>query len=186
MSDNYLIAQEVLTRNWCVFPCRPDEKLITRNSYKKATHDVQQIIGRWKEKPQTKAGIPCEMNNYFSLDLNRKNCADVIANIQFFAKEHYADKVKTKLRRGTPPGGLYSLFNLMENMDISQSTRMLAPQETRYFTELGRLRAQAVRQGRHEVARPFAALILNRVMKLMDCNDFDFIECPDVKVLLWQ
>jgi hypothetical protein len=147
MIDNYPLAQEALAHGWCVFPCKADKQPAIKSAHPEgdplhgkchgecgkeghgfydATHDPQKVFDFWETYPDALVGIPCEINNIWALDLDRKNGTDGIAELQRIAKEHGADHVDAGPMQTTPSGGLHLIFKLGA-WDIPQSASKVAP-----------------------------------------------------------
>lgn len=60
-----------LNLNLPVFPCRPDKRPYTKNSFKDATFDVTKIKNFWLKFPDALIGVPTgKISNLFVIDID--------------------------------------------------------------------------------------------------------------------
>ena len=133
--SNLDLALNLVTCGFSVFPCEPDKKPLIVGTDKDGkpvhlpwkTHlsnDQQKIATWWTLHPQAPIGIPCELNGFFALDLDRHGGADGVANFQALAKGK--EKLATGPVQDTAGGGKHYLFST-GGLDIPQVEGKIAP-----------------------------------------------------------
>ena len=109
-------------RGWLVFPCRekPSKEYInrkgknsiskektpyTRNGFKDASLEKEQIVRWWKQYPQAMIGISCGESGLFVIDIDTKNGRDGMSNYMKLGID-----TEEALHSLTPSGGMHVLF----------------------------------------------------------------------------
>jgi hypothetical protein len=98
-------------RHWPVFPCKPEDKSpYTKNGFKDATTDEQQIRKWWTEYPKAMIGVPMgKASGIFALDLDVKKGKRGLEAWAEFLREHDTPEPITRVQQ-TPSGGRHYLF----------------------------------------------------------------------------
>lgn len=103
-------------QGWPVFPCNPGTKQpYTRNGFKAATTDANQIIDWWSKYPKAMIGFPTgAASGIVVLDIDIKpgaNGAEELAKL-----ERLHGPLPTTLRASTPSGGLHIYFQYADGI----------------------------------------------------------------------
>lgn len=102
--SNLELALNLVASGFSIFPCEPDKSpRIIAYSKKtgrpinlpwksRSSSDPRIVKQRWEKYPDAPIGIPCEMNGFFALDLDRHGVEDGVKNFQVLArgKEKFA------------------------------------------------------------------------------------------------
>jgi putative DNA primase/helicase len=131
--SNLDLALSIVAAGYFVFPCweiqGPNSKQTiksprTPHGFKDASKDTEKIVRWWKAFPNALVGIPCSINGFWALDLDRKNEVDGVAEFNRLAKGREKPKVGPKQK--TLSGGRHMLFKL-NGRKVSQNAGKIAP-----------------------------------------------------------
>lgn len=112
-------ALEYAGRGWPVFPCNANDKRpYTRDGFKNATTDPDQIRRWWSTNPSAMIGVPTGGIGCFVIDLDPKDgrgVDDLLADIRAVMDEDLPPCPSVR----TPRGGLHLYFELPEGDKVS-------------------------------------------------------------------
>ena len=76
-------------KGWFVFPCKPNKKPFTKNGFKDASSDPEQVRKWWTQHPNALVGMPTGGNGLFVLDVDVHK-DDGFASLAALEKTHGA------------------------------------------------------------------------------------------------
>lgn len=112
MSDFLIAALAYARRGWHVFPCKPlGKQPATRNGFKDATTDEEQINRWWAAMPQANIGLRTgAASGVFVIDIDVKGGVDGFGNWLALCKAHGWLSSPNVIAAGTPSGGAHFYF----------------------------------------------------------------------------
>lgn len=112
MTDFLASALDYARRGWHVFPCKPlGKQPATRNGFKDATTDEEQIKRWWAAMPSANIGLRTgAASGVFDIDIDVKGGAAGYDNWLALCKAHGWLSSPNVLAAGTPSGGAHFYF----------------------------------------------------------------------------
>lgn len=100
-----------------VFPCKPDKTPLTRNGFKDASTDLDQVREWWGQYPYAVPGVPTgEASGLFALDVDRKKGKDGFATLASMGVEVPATRTHK-----TQSGGAHILFEMPKGVSLKNT-----------------------------------------------------------------
>lgn len=124
MSKFLIAAMAYARRGWHVFPCKPlGKQPATRNGFKDATTDTEQIRRWWAAMPSANIGLRTgAASGVFVIDIDVKGGAPGYDNWLALCKAHGWRSMPNVLAAGTPSGGAHFYFTYAAGITNARGT----------------------------------------------------------------
>jgi len=126
--DNLALALSIARRGWAVFPCKQEKDPYTKNGYKNATADPEQIKAFWRRYPGALVGLPCSPNGIFAVDIDIKNGINGLASWFELVDNHGGGEAPAcGPWQQTPSGGHHLIFKMPDGLKVPNNAGKLGP-----------------------------------------------------------